>query len=44
MSDSIGMYRNPYNHQYVAPQGYAFIIMGLTKEGLYGLQVQKVII
>ena len=31
MSDSIGMYRNPYNHQYVAPQGYAFYYNGINQ-------------
>ena len=30
MSDSIGMYKNPYTHQYVAPEGYAFYYNGIN--------------
>lgn len=28
---SIGMYKNPWNHQYVAPEGYAFYYNGVNQ-------------
>ena len=31
MSNSIGMYKNPYNNQYVAPEGYAFYYNGINQ-------------
>lgn len=29
--NSIGMYKNPYNNQYVAPFGYAFYYQGVNQ-------------
>ena len=30
MMDSIGMYKNPLNKQYVAPEGYSFYYNGIN--------------
>lgn len=29
--NSIGMYKNPYNNQYVAPYGYSFYYQGINQ-------------
>lgn len=29
--NSIGMYKNPYNNQYVAPYGYCFYLNGVNQ-------------
>ena len=29
--NSIGMYKNPYNNQYVAPYGYSFYLNGVNQ-------------